>query len=37
VLLPYESHGYTARQSILHMLWEMESWLDTYVKKGQAK
>ena len=37
VLLPYESHGYTARQSILHMLWEMESWLDTYVKRGQAK
>ena len=37
VLLPYESHGYTARQSILHMLWEMESWLDSYVKKGTPK
>jgi dipeptidyl aminopeptidase/acylaminoacyl peptidase len=37
VLLPYESHGYTAQESILHMLWEMETWLDTYVKKGKAK
>jgi dipeptidyl aminopeptidase/acylaminoacyl peptidase len=31
VVLPYESHGYSARESILHMLWEMESWLDSYV------
>jgi dipeptidyl aminopeptidase/acylaminoacyl peptidase len=37
VLLPLESHGYSARESILHMLWEMENWLDTYVKKGAAK
>ena len=37
VLLPYESHGYAARESILHMLWEMETWLDTYVKKGAPK
>jgi len=37
VVLPYESHGYSARESILHMLWEMETWLDTYVKKGAAK
>jgi dipeptidyl aminopeptidase/acylaminoacyl peptidase len=32
VLLPHESHGYRARESLLHMLSEMESWLDTYVK-----
>lgn len=32
VMLPLESHGYSARESILHMLWEMETWLDTYVK-----
>jgi len=32
VMLPYESHGYRARESILHMLWEMEKWLDRYVK-----
>ena len=32
VLLPYESHGYRARESVLHMLWEMDRWLETYVK-----
>ncbi|MEM7050712.1 MAG: prolyl oligopeptidase family serine peptidase [Acidobacteriota bacterium] len=32
VMLPHESHGYRARESILHMLWETERWLDTYVK-----
>ena len=32
VLLPHEAHGYRARESLLHMLWEMETWLDTYVK-----
>ena len=30
--LPHESHGYRARENVLHMLWEMEHWLDTYVK-----
>ncbi|MEA5137813.1 S9 family peptidase [Arcicella rigui] len=33
VQLPYESHGYQARESILHMLWEMDTWLKTYVKE----
>ncbi|GAB3571547.1 S9 family peptidase [Spirosoma luteolum] len=32
VFLPYESHGYTAKESLLHMLWEMNGWLDKYVK-----
>ncbi|RYC71611.1 S9 family peptidase [Spirosoma sordidisoli] len=32
VLLPYESHGYTAKESLLHMLWEMNGWLEAYVK-----
>jgi dipeptidyl aminopeptidase/acylaminoacyl peptidase len=32
VMLPHESHGYRARESILHMLWEMDNWLETYVK-----
>ena len=36
VLLPYESHGYTAKESLLHMLWEMNGWLDTYVKNAPA-
>ena len=32
VMLPYESHGYRAKESILHMLWEQDQWLDKYVK-----
>ncbi|WP_017258469.1 S9 family peptidase [Pedobacter arcticus] len=32
VLLPSEAHSYRAKESILHMLWEMNTWLDTYVK-----
>ncbi|HVK03785.1 MAG TPA: prolyl oligopeptidase family serine peptidase, partial [Armatimonadaceae bacterium] len=32
VLLPYESHGYQARESILHVLAEMFEWADKYVK-----
>ncbi|MDX2129522.1 MAG: prolyl oligopeptidase family serine peptidase [Chloroherpetonaceae bacterium] len=32
VILPFESHGYAARESILHMLWEMDEWLERYVK-----
>ena len=35
VMLPYESHGYRARESVLHVLWEMDRWLETYVKKYQ--
>lgn len=36
VLLPLEAHGYAARESLLHMLWEMNNWLDTYVKPVAA-
>lgn len=36
VFLPYESHGYTAQESILHMLYEMNDWLDKYVKNAPA-
>ena len=32
VLLPHESHGYAARENILHMLWEQDEWLEKYVK-----
>lgn len=31
VMLPLESHGYRARESVLHMLWEMDRWLGIYV------
>jgi dipeptidyl aminopeptidase/acylaminoacyl peptidase len=37
VLLPAESHGYRARESLLHMLWEQASWLDTYVKDAAPR
>lgn len=32
VMLPKESHGYAAKESIMHMLWEQDQWLETYVK-----
>jgi dipeptidyl aminopeptidase/acylaminoacyl peptidase len=32
VMLPYESHGYSARESVLHVLAEMFEWFDKYVK-----
>ena len=32
VLLPNESHGYRAKESVLHVLWEMFEWMDKYVK-----
>ena len=36
VLLPQESHGYAAKESILHTLWEQDQWLEKYVKnKGK--
>ena len=34
VVLPYESHGYRSRESLLHMLWEQQEWLDRYVKNA---
>ena len=32
VYLPYESHGYSGRESVLHVLAEMFEWFDRYVK-----
>jgi dipeptidyl aminopeptidase/acylaminoacyl peptidase len=32
VILPRESHGYAAKESILHTLWEQEQFLDKYLK-----
>jgi dipeptidyl aminopeptidase/acylaminoacyl peptidase len=32
VFLPNESHGYAARESILHKHWEVLNWMDKYVK-----
>ncbi len=32
VMLPKESHGYAAKESILHVLWEQDQWLEKYLK-----
>jgi dipeptidyl aminopeptidase/acylaminoacyl peptidase len=34
VMLPHESHGYRARESVQHTLAEMTAWLDTWVKNA---
>lgn len=36
VVLPAEAHSYAARENLLHMLWEMDSWLNKYVKTPVA-
>ncbi|NER09157.1 alpha/beta hydrolase family protein [Muriicola jejuensis] len=36
VMLPKESHGYRAKESILHLLWEQDQWLEKYVKNREA-
>jgi dipeptidyl aminopeptidase/acylaminoacyl peptidase len=35
VMLPYEGHGYRARQSVMHVQHEMVQWLDRYLKVSQ--
>ena len=37
VMLPHESHGYRARESIMHLLWETTTWLDRYVKNAEPR
>jgi dipeptidyl aminopeptidase/acylaminoacyl peptidase len=37
VTLPYEAHGYAARESVLHTVAEMLNWLDTYVKNAKPR
>jgi len=32
VMLPKESHGYRAKESIMHMLWEQDQWLEKHLK-----
>ena len=32
VMLPKESHGYRSKESIFHVLWEQDQWLEKYVK-----
>ncbi|WP_343488440.1 prolyl oligopeptidase family serine peptidase [Allomuricauda sp. d1] len=35
VMLPKESHGYRAKESILHLLWEQDQWLEKFVKQKE--
>ncbi len=35
VVLPAETHGYRARESVLHMFWEMTQFLDKNVKNAK--
>ncbi len=37
VELPLEEHGYRARESIGHALWEMIDWADTYCKNAAPR
>jgi dipeptidyl aminopeptidase/acylaminoacyl peptidase len=34
IMLPHESHGYEARESVEHTLFEMMAWFDKYVKNA---
>ena len=37
VMLPHEAHGYAGRESIEHVLYEMISWFDKYVKNAAPR
>jgi dipeptidyl aminopeptidase/acylaminoacyl peptidase len=37
VMLPLEAHGYSAKESTEHTLWEMLNWLDKYVKNAPPR
>ena len=37
VTLPYEAHGYAARESVLHTIAETITWLDKYVKNAPPR
>jgi dipeptidyl aminopeptidase/acylaminoacyl peptidase len=36
-MLPYESHGYAAKESTEHVVYEMLSWFDRYVKNAPPR
>jgi dipeptidyl aminopeptidase/acylaminoacyl peptidase len=37
VTLPHEAHGYAARESLEHTLWEMINWFDKHVKHAPPR
>ena len=36
VQLPHEGHGYRARESVLHTLYEQDQWLEMYAGYGRT-
>ena len=36
VLLPFEDHGYRAKETVEHVLWEQLRWFDKYVKGEES-
>ena len=37
VMLPHESHGYRARESVMHTIWETHRWLEMFVKNAPPR
>lgn len=37
VMLPLESHGYSAKESTEHTIYEMTNWMDKYVKNAKPR
>ena len=37
VLLPFESHSYRARESVLHSAFEMDEWMQKYCSPGDSQ
>ena len=37
VMFPYEFHGFRARESIMHVFWEQDRWIEEYVKNKKKK
>lgn len=35
VMLPYEGHHYQSRESVMHMLWEMNEWLNRNINEPE--
>ena len=35
VVLPHESHGYRARESVLHCLYEQDQWIERHAGFGR--
>jgi dipeptidyl aminopeptidase/acylaminoacyl peptidase len=36
VMLPKESHGYRSKESIMHLLWEQDRWLEMHLKNKKV-